>query len=309
MSRRSDSALASLALVSRVTPSDAKPLSATEFWKLIAAVDDPANLLGQSEQRLRDSVGDGLSARVAQLLDRATALAFALEQLEQSGIRSATPFDDEYPTRLRDRLGNAAPVVLHLAGDARLLNSAGVAIVGSRDVSRDAAEAAKEIAQNAAAAGSVVISGGARGTDRLAMGSALDANGTVVGILADALTRTANDPEVRRAIGEDRLCLATPYAPSAPFSVGNAMSRNKLIYALADVTVVVECEEESGGTWAGAVEALKHHYGRVAVWTGAGAAPANHALVAKGAESFSGEHIERGDNTSAPTDAQLHLNL
>ena len=65
------------------------------------------------------------------------------------------------------------------------------------------------------------------------MNVALDAGGCVVGVLADALTRTANDPEVRRAVADERLCLATPYAPSAPFSAGNAMGRNKILYALA----------------------------------------------------------------------------
>ncbi len=309
MTRRSDSALATLALVSRVAPSDAKPLGAAEFWNVLAAVDDPARLLGRDEQQLREMVGEKIGARAVILLDRATSLAFALEQLEQSGIRSLTPFDDEYPSRLRDRLGNAAPAVLHVAGDPALLHNGGVAIVGSRAVSPMAAEAAKAIARGAVADGRVVISGGARGTDRLAMGAALDAGGTVTGVLADALTRTANDPEVRRAISDARLCLTTPYAPAAPFSVGNAMSRNKIIYALADVTVVVECEEEAGGTWAGAVEALKHSYGRVAVWTGEGAAAANRLLVAKGAEEFTDDIAIVDAAATGAAKEQLHLNL
>ena len=55
---------------------------------------------------------------------------------------------------------------------------------------------------------------------------------------------------------EDRLTLISPYDPNAGFNVGNAMQRNKLIYALADAALVVNAEVNKGGTWAGAVEQL-----------------------------------------------------
>jgi predicted Rossmann fold nucleotide-binding protein DprA/Smf involved in DNA uptake len=142
------------------------------------------------------------------------------------------------------------------------------------------------------------------------MNAALDAGGCVVGVLADALTRTASDPEVRRAVAEERLCLATPYAPSAPFSAGNAMGRNKILYALADVTVVVECEEGKGGTWSGATEALSHGYGDVVVWLGAGAAAANHVLAEKGAVPVDASvPIAAGHPIFRAADHQLHMKL
>jgi predicted Rossmann fold nucleotide-binding protein DprA/Smf involved in DNA uptake len=61
------------------------------------------------------------------------------------------------------------------------------------------------------------------------------------------------------------------------------MARNKLVYGLSEVTFVVTCDEEKGGTWAGAVESLERGYGRVVVWMGPHAGPGNAALVAKGA--------------------------
>jgi predicted Rossmann fold nucleotide-binding protein DprA/Smf involved in DNA uptake len=67
------------------------------------------------------------------------------------------------------------------------------------------------------------------------------------------------------------------------FSVGNPTARNKIIYGLARCTVVVASDEETGGTWAGAIEALKNGYGRVASWVGAGSGPGNKALVEQGA--------------------------
>jgi predicted Rossmann fold nucleotide-binding protein DprA/Smf involved in DNA uptake len=54
-----------------------------------------------------------------------------------------------------------------------------------------------------------------------------------------------------------QVCLCTPFSPDLGFQVGNAMGRNKLIYAGSLATVIVASELESGGTWSGATEALK----------------------------------------------------
>jgi len=60
----------------------------------------------------------------------------------------------------------------------------------------------------------------------------------------------------RRLLMDGQLVLVSPYDPGAGFNVGNAMQRNKLIYALADAALVVNSDFEKGGTWAGAVEQL-----------------------------------------------------
>ncbi len=276
--RRSESSLAALLLVSRIVESPVPPLKASEFWALLDRVGDPATLLDGSSPESTE--------RIVALLDRATALAFELERLDHAGVSTVSPFDDEYPVRWRERLGTAAPPLVHAVGPLELLQRGGLAIVGSRDVDTNAADVAKQAAALAAEAGQTVISGGARGTDLLAMGAALAARGNVVGVLADALVKAVNDPDVRRAINDEQLCFVSPYSPTAPFSAGNAMGRNKLIYALADVTFVVASDDGKGGTWAGATEALKKHYGTVAVWTGAGAGPGNAKIVAAGATAI-----------------------
>ncbi|MBD2516714.1 DNA-protecting protein DprA [Nostoc sp. FACHB-973] len=60
----------------------------------------------------------------------------------------------------------------------------------------------------------------------------------------------------RSSIQEGRLTLISSYDPQAGFNAGNAMGRNKYIYALADYALVVSSSFGKGGTWAGAVEAL-----------------------------------------------------
>ncbi len=56
-----------------------------------------------------------------------------------------------------------------------------------------------------------------------------------------------------------RLLLISPYDPQVGFNVGNAMGRNKLIYALADAALVVASDLNKGGTWSGAVEQLDRY--------------------------------------------------
>ena len=61
------------------------------------------------------------------------------------------------------------------------------------------------------------------------------------------------------------------------------MGRNKLIYALSDVAVVVSSADGSGGTWTGAVEALKGGWVPVLVRDDPGVPAGNRSLIRLGA--------------------------
>ncbi len=280
MTRSADS-LATALLVSRIAGDGHDTLKASEFWAL---PEPPGGLLGRT---VDDLVADGfapeLAERLTRLFDRSVALAFELDRYEESGVRTVTVHDDGYPQRLRERLGDRAPVLLHVAGDPGLLVGPAVGVVGSRGVDEAGADVAASIARRSVAAGHGLVSGGARGVDQIAMNAAWEAGGRVVAVLADSLTRTLRRPEVRTTVLDGTAVFATPYGPEAPFSVGNAMGRNKVVYALASATVVVATDEDAGGTWAGATEALRQGFGRVLVWRGEGEGPGNAALAGRGA--------------------------
>ena len=89
------------------------------------------------------------------------------------------------------------------------------------------------------------------------MRGALEAGGKVTGVLADSLEKASMNREHRRLLLDGQLVLVSPYDPGAGFNVGHAMQRNKLIYALADASLVVSSDVNKGGTWAGAVEQLE----------------------------------------------------
>lgn len=289
----SEESVATALLLSRIVDNGTNPLKASEFWKLPGK---KSALLGLSHKELIDvGIEEELAERILRLFDRATILTFELQKYEDSGIKLLTPDDEKFPARLLDRLGPKSPALFHAVGNLELLNQPGIGIVGSRNVSEDGAQTAKNIAKKSVELSHVVVSGGARGVDQISMNASYENNGQVVGILADSMIKTINNAETRRVLLEEaNTALITPYAPNAPFNVGNAMGRNKVIYGMSHLTVVVATDEDTGGTWNGATESLRNGFGRVAVWRGKGEGLGNSALERKGGERLESlEAIEK----------------
>lgn len=218
---------------------------------------EPADLLSaQADEILRDNPAEIEAARIKRLLGRGFALSQAIERWQSRAIWVVSRADPEYPQRLRDRLKEDRPAVLYGCGERSILDSGGLAVVGSRDVDEALVEYTQSIGQLAAKARKTLVSGGARGIDQAAMRGALEAGGKVIGVLADSLEKTALNREHRTMLMEGQLVLVSPYDPGAGFNVGNAMQRNKLIYAFADTALVVNSDFKKGGTWSGAIEQL-----------------------------------------------------
>ena len=195
--------------------------------------------------------------RLQRLLARGFLLSQAVERWQTRGLWVLSRADALYPTRLKTLLCEDAPALLFGCGDISLCETGGLAVVGSRDVDESLIEYTRAVGGLAAKAGKTLVSGGARGIDQAAMRGAIEEGGSVVGVLADSLEKTALNREHRDLIQDRQLVLVSPYDPGAGFNVGNAMQRNKLIYALADAALVVSSDYEKGGTWAGAVEQLR----------------------------------------------------
>ncbi len=218
----------------------------------------PADLLSPDALELISECQPPIASdRFKRLLARGFLLSQAIERWQTRAIWVVSREDGEYPKRLKTRLGDDTPPILYGCGDAALLETGGLAVVGSRHVDNALLEYTKSIGQLAAKARRTTISGGARGIDQAAVLGALDAGGKVAEVLADSLERAALNRKYRNSLMDGQLVLISPYDPSAGFNVGNAMQRNKLIYALADAAMVVSSDYEKGGTWYGAVEQLE----------------------------------------------------
>ncbi len=183
-------------------------------------------------------------------LDRAERLA------EAAGLRWLVPGDRTWPQELEDldhveplQGATGAPLGLWVRGTGNLakLSSASVAVVGARDCTPYGAEAASEIAADAAAADVTVVSGAAFGIDASAHRGALAMGRATVAILAcDAAT---DYPRAHAAllsrIAESGLIVSEQPPGQAP-TKARFLSRNRLIAALAGGTVVVEARRRSG---------------------------------------------------------------
>lgn len=250
-----------------------RPLSPARFW---AALEQ----LGGDLQAA--TVSDDLELQ--QLAARTAAAALHASELESQSITLLTPFHLRYPPRYLERLGTAAPPLLYVAGDPTLLTDPErnrLAVVGSRDATEVELDAARAASEAAADHGWEVVSGGAKGVDAVALNAAIAHGGTVIALMTDGVRRAMRKGALRRLVGDGQAVLAAPVHPDAGFTVGNAMARNKLIYALADLTYVAAVVEGEGGTWSGATEALRRSYGRVAVNPDTQAASALQTLGAE----------------------------
>jgi len=223
---------------------DVSPLSLGEFNELLAALErNVASLSDLLESQKAEAVLQKLhpqfdTAQLRALLGRGFALSLSVERWSSHGFWIASREDERYPRRLKERLKHLAPALIYGCGDPALLDTGGIAIVGSREVDDAATKFTQELGGACAREEITVISGGARGVDQFAMLAAVEAGGKVVGVLADSMARSSTSANARDAIQEHRMTLISPFDPEAGFNVGNAMSRNKSIYALADYGVV-----------------------------------------------------------------------
>lgn len=290
------------------------PLSASEYDALAEALRAaglrPGVLLHAAENEIEKIVErvQGktkiTSVRVAKLLAHGGQLAIALTKWTSAGIWICSRADSAYPSRYRRKLGRSSPPIVYGVGPIELLERGGLAVVGSRKPDPESETYATEVGHWAASAGVQIVSGAARGVDATAMLACADAGGTALGVVAEPLLRLSTRSEFRNAILQRRLCLISSFDPEAAFTVGNAMARNRWIYALADRGLVVACSEDRGGTWAGAIDAIQRGVD-VYVKTGNPARPGNDALVRRGgipAPHDLGEAFEQRVIKAAATD-------
>lgn len=294
MNHLTDDTQAVLLLCARFSAdSQAKPLGTVEYNKLVRWLlrDDvklrPGDLLRPGPAGRAEREAGFEPGRLDGLLRRGGRLGFAVEEWDAADIWALSRSDADYPRRYREHLRDKCPPILFGIGDRGLLRGGGLAIVGSRDVDAEGERFTRDVAGRCAAERMTVVSGGARGVDQVSMDSAFQSGGTVIGVLSENLLRKSLQRDVRRALAGGSLLLISPYHPKSPFSVGNAMGRNKLIYAMADYGLVVSAAYNGGGTWAGAAEELRRPGGiPVFVRMDGEVPPGNGKLLEKGARRW-----------------------
>ncbi|MFD1149345.1 DNA-processing protein DprA [Saccharothrix hoggarensis] len=205
------------------------------------------------------------AGEVPSAVDSQTSARRAVDRAEQDlatmaalGGRLVVPEDDDWPRWPLNALAVAAanglrcglePLALWVRGGHSLaaLTERAVAVVGSRAASGYGQHVAGEFGFGLAEAGVTVVSGAAYGIDGAAHRGAITAGGLTIAVLACGVDVAY--PAGHRAL-LDRIArqglVVSEYPPAHTPARHRFLTRNRLIAALAEGTVVVEAGQRSG---------------------------------------------------------------
>ena len=248
-----------LLLTSHLGDPERNPLTNSQMHTLFQRMENLKEPEENRQLKPSDLSALGYSREMAEqiwrLLDEEELLEHYLRRGAKQGCIPVTRVSTDYPLILRRRMGLDAPGCLWCRGDAELLNSPGISLVGSRELREENRSFAEAVGYYAARQGLTLISGNARGADRAAQNACLAAGGRVISVVADGLV---SHPE------QKNLLYVSEDVFDGEFSPQRAHSRNRVIHALGRMVFVAQSDLEKGGTWKGTAVNLKHGWSSVA---------------------------------------------
>ena len=175
----------------------------------------------------------------------ATVLSAKLVSGFQFEIQRWQRGSDQYPVQLNDL--HIPPSELYAIGSAAVLAKPRVAIVGTRNSTAYGERITRSLTRSLVRAGVTVISGMARGIDGAAHRTALEEGGDTVAVLGTGIVvpYPVGHRQLHRAIAERGL-VVSENPPGMTAHKGAFPKRNRIIAALAPVTIVVEAGFRSG---------------------------------------------------------------
>ena len=176
---------------------------------------------------------------------RASSADQLLQSISDAKATFLTPADSTWPQSVNDLA--APPIALVIKGDPALLTGDSLAIVGTRNPTQYGVRIAQDFAAGFVDRDWSIISGGAYGIDAAAHKGALVAEGITIAVIAAGI-------DINYPAGNARLfaeiaelgCLVSEVAPGTPAIPSRFLTRNRLIAALSNATLVVEAAFRSG---------------------------------------------------------------
>ncbi len=222
-----------------------KDLTPQRLWPALRERGGVEELLSTGEEELSRLLGSAARARsVRTAPEDGRRQRWALE-VERSGIRLVTAFDEEYPIPLKEIAD--PPLLLFALGELSRLRFRAVAVVGSRSATRYGRDVAASLGQGLSAVGVPVVSGLARGVDAAAHEAALEGPGGTIAVLGcgiDVDYPRENSPLKERIAA--RGLLLSEFPLGAEPLARNFPIRNRIIAGLSAGVVVVEASRRSG---------------------------------------------------------------
>ncbi len=170
------------------------------------------------------------------------AILTSLTNLE---VELLIPGDEFWPKKMRDLA--APPIALIAKGNLEILNKDSLAIVGTRNPTNYGARIAGEFAAGFVDRQWVITSGGAYGIDSFAHKGALIAEGSTIAVIACGIdiNYPAGNARLFSEICETGVLL-TEAMPGCKALPHRFLTRNRLIAAISQATLVVEAAFRSG---------------------------------------------------------------
>ena len=215
--------------------------------RLLARFLSPQAAIAAPVDALRDCVDAPTALALASPPDgHADRLAATLAwRAAAPGRRVLLLGDADYPPPLLHSAD--PPLLLYLQGDAALLSTPCLAMVGSRRPTAQGRDNARRFAEALAGQGWTIVSGLAAGIDGAAHEGALAAGGRTIAVVGTGIDRVY--PPSHRALAHriaETGLLVSEYCLGTPPLSANFPQRNRIIAGLSRGTLVVEAALRSG---------------------------------------------------------------
>ncbi len=215
--------------------------------KLLAAFDYNPQAIYEADRGAYEKIcGSNLRA-VNALCDKTLDSVYKnLQFCEKNNIGILTMDDERYPSGFKC-IDGQPPVIYYKGTIPDFETRFTLSIVGTRNVSPPASNAAYTIAHDIASCGGIIVSGMALGSDTAAHRGALDAKGTTVAFLGcgiDVVYPKDNAYMMEEIISTG--VVMTDYPPHSRPEGRHFPVRNRLISAVSNGVLVVEAGRKSG---------------------------------------------------------------
>lgn len=166
-------------------------------------------------------------------------------QIEELGAQFITPDLDQWPQQLNDLV--VPPIGLVVKGDIESLSQPSIAIVGTRNPTQYGSRIASDFAAGFVDREWNIVSGGAYGIDSAAHRGALVAEGRTIAVIASGIDSAypAGNARLFEEIAENG-AIVSEVIPGVIAMPHRFLTRNRLIAALSQSTLVVEAAFRSG---------------------------------------------------------------
>ncbi len=196
----------------------------------------------------RSSLVSVVGEKVADLLAKGPSpdlLAATLAWLDLPGHHLLALGDEDYPQMLLQIPD--PPTVLYAIGALTLLNRPAIAVVGSRNATRQGELDAHEFARVLSEAGFVIVSGLALGIDSAAHRGGLDGPSASIAVVGTGLDRIypAGNRDLAHQLAHSGALVSEYPLATAPVAA-NFPRRNRIISGLSRGVLVVEAAPRSG---------------------------------------------------------------